>query len=164
MKIRTGFVSNSSSSSFVVVGFNINDDSFNIDKAFEALDIDFEKEYESYLQKKKEDADNPDKSWVTQEDFEKIKTVIGKEKVKKEALVEIITEEFNFDVLQGSEDGVGDDDIIFCKFIADIQDDYTEQTITPLSKIEDKFKSLKEIKEKIAPELELNIYSGIRMC
>jgi len=127
MKIRNGFVSNSSSSSFVAVGFDIS--KLDRKKVLEAMDITIR---------------DPKDDDMIREDIHEGAYDIG------------------LHILQGEEDGVEKDAIVLCDFIAD-GDEY-ETTKTPLASVEKNFSILKEIKDKIDPEAELFMYSGIRMC
>lgn len=135
MKVRTGFVSNSSSSSFVAVGFDVGD--IDIEKVLEAMGVD--ETWNKELEEKYGDKEQ----WLEETLFEQANAM-------------------GMSILNGSDDGVGEDEKILCDFIAD-GDEY-ETSKTPLSQLEDGFAGLKEIKEKLDIDVELYMYSGIRMC
>ena len=89
MKVRVGFVSNSSTSSFVAVGFNLKDTGMEDKEIFEVLGCDFKEKYENFDRKDS----------YTYEEF------------VNDYFWEMI-EETGFQYLNNSEDGVEDGDKI----------------------------------------------------
>ena len=178
MKIRTGFVSNSSSSSFVAVGFNLAKDGKTPD-FFSILELfgyhfedelkRFEDDYRKNIEKYKEAEPNSwGRSYYTEE---KLQNEIAEykaepNKLMSDAFYERIRDEFDFVVMTNTEDGAPtDDDFIICEYLSDFtSEDYMESNTVPFSQIEKRFEALEELRKRIAPDKEMTLYTGTRMC
>lgn len=157
MKKRYGFVSNSSSSSFVAVGFSVKD-GLERDDVFKSLGIE-EEAKNAYLK--------AIQGWVesgADAVLARYQTPKGMNEWLDRYLFEVLTEDFDLSVLNGDEDGVGEGDMVVCDIIADISDDSYEVDSFSFSTVEDSVKEMKVLRDKIAPKNDIKIYSGMRMC
>jgi hypothetical protein len=141
MKIRTGFVSNSSSSSFVAIGFNLKNTGFSTIEILKKLGWDAEVKYKEF----------EDKDKYTLEDFVS--------DYRWEAF-----DELGLRFLNNTEDGVREGDKVICRFIAETSDDYFEQEAINIGTFMNKFGDLEELRKKIVPDIEMQLYTGTRMC
>lgn len=144
MKIRSGFVSNSSSSSFVMIGIQLPED-LTINKMkliMETMNFDWE--------------DNAGKSPYF--DLEEIKT--NEQKMNwffREAFVDNYLSEFGYVIRSGTEDGVNGTVIGKNMVSGEYSLDQATISILQLKKIE------KEIQENFSLTDEAKIYCGTRM-
>ena len=170
MKKRMGFVSNSSSSSFVAVGFNLagkGKPKPTDEMLIKLLGIDVEKKWQERIKKIQIKVNtNEDPDYWNQERVDK-EIADGREAWLEDwsdSLIYLYFENKGFDILQDGEDGVDDDDYIIAEMISVIKDDNFEPKAIPFSELEDRFSKLKELMKKIAPNTELTFYTGTRLC
>ena len=161
MKKRFGFVSNSSSSSFVAVGFSLKE---NKDRRslMEAMGVDVEQLWKEYLEQYEKNVEKY--SYYTQEDYEEIKS----KGISEDFLSDISYEFFDesgYRVLNGGEDGVADDDFVVVEMISDVaSDEYAEGDSFSFSELQTRFVGIEKLRQKIAPDVEMMVYTGTRMC
>ncbi len=170
MKIRTGFVSNSSSSSFVAIGFNLAGKGKPKPEKFDILELlgyNYNDEFKKYKKELKEfQLANPD--YYTDN---KIARFIEKAKEDPKNFMnvrfyEVIRENLDFEVLDNSEDGVNNDDFVIAYMIANMSDNEYELTKKeiPFSEITEQFRIIEDVRKKLKPGAELCLYTGTRMC
>lgn len=151
MKIRQGFVSNSSSSSFVALGFSIGKSSLSFRDLVIALGSTAE-EVDELIERDKEDGKEMDEHQI------------------KDALWDLLYnfgKKEHFRLLAGSEDGVDDDDEVVALMLAETDsygDFYFSQGEVVLNDSDCDFTKIKGIRDKVAPEAEIRILYGTRCC
>jgi len=140
MKIRNGFVSNSSSSSFVLVGFELSDKiGEGRTKKMKKLLIDIYDVEPSTLEEI--------------EDYELVDDFYHKSRKGENGVT----------ILSGSDDGVGNSTVVGVMLAETNSYDTFElpDSVTPISEIEEK---LKKIRESLEEDSEIKIYCGTKMC
>lgn len=142
MKIRTGFVSNSSSSSFVVAGYDIGSDK----------DID----YLDLYMKLTGDTLEEVKSAMLKTNYYKDKTEDPEE--VRSYVVGYLLNNMDFDVYMGSDDGVGNRCIIGITIAGGDECGYLDDGSCSFNEI---IKELEPIKKALSPDSEIRIYTDI---
>ena len=140
MKFRNGFVSNSSTSSFVLVGFELSDG--------------VGEEGSEKMKKLIIDLYNVEPSTLEGiEDYELADDFYHKSRKGENGIT----------VLSGSDNGVGDSIVIGVMLAETNSYDTFElpDNVTPVSEIEEKLKKIREIIEE---DSEIKIYCGSKMC
>ena len=165
MKKRVGFVSNSSSSSFVAVGFNLAGEGkpkLTRERLIEMLEVDIDTEWKNHIIDLQARADDVNVSWINQERVD-ITIKDGYENWLEDFTYEYFSGD-GVRVFNSEEDGVGEDDFVVGQMVAEVSDDYMETSSFSFSDLESKFAKIKEIRDKFAPEEEMMVYTGTRMC
>ena len=152
MKIRSGFVSNSSSSSFIALSFSIKD---------------VEEKYKKFLLAVE---------WMTEEELaEAIKKEQEKYSLDYENALREVFGEHGFDIgkkefirlLEGSEDGVGKDNEVVAMMLAETDSydgGYFDEGEISLNESCEEFCRIKELRDKINPNADIKVIYGTRCC
>jgi len=151
MKIRNGFVSNSSSSSFIALAFDVK----NVESPFEKIaDMlgekkDFDKKVQEYLSR----------DYYSEDDMDEI---------HREVYWELdIERSKGVRLLQGSEDGVGKDEKVLAIMVAETDSygggDFSDGEIV-LDDSNSDYIMAKELRDVINPEASIKIKYGTRCC
>lgn len=148
MKIRTGFVSNSSTSSFVIIGFNLGSDG----------DITYEYIYTRITGKTSEEITKAMKeskhAWY--------RDGTKDQNDRDEYVREELWHEINFGVQMGIDSGVGNK-VVIGKTIASAgsEGDYFDDIEIDFDEMR---KELEPLKQKFDKDLELKIFVGTQNC
>lgn len=156
MKIRQGFVSNSSSSSFIALGFSIEDNSKPYKEILIALGKTKE-ELDAIIQKEKER-------------YEKHEWSYDEDEIIREALDDKIYHmgrENHIRLLKGSEDGVKEDDSVVALILAETDSDGCEsfpggEVICDDSDAD--YAKIRDLRDAVSPESPIRVLYGTRCC
>jgi hypothetical protein len=156
MKIRQGFVSNSSSSSFIALGFSIEGESkpyrdilVALGQTEEALDAIIQKEKTRYT----------DEDWSYEED-ELIREALHDE-------IYNLGKEEHIRILYGSEDGVPEDDRIVALILMETDSydgGYFSQGEVIMDERDEDYSKIAELRDKVSPDEEIRVIYGTRCC
>ena len=158
MKIRQGFVSNSSSSSFVALGFSIDQE----EKPYKDILIatgSTEEDIDAIIQKEKDRYAKNDWNWEEDEQSH-IQDILW-DKVYE------MGREDNIRILYGSEDGVDSDDKVIALMLMET-DDYDGgcmgQGELVCDESDEHYRRISELRDEIAPDASIRILFGTRCC
>ncbi len=152
MKIRNGFVSNSSSSSFIALGFSIKDSHLPFRDLVIALGHP-EKEVDNLIEECRRDGE---------EEMD--------EHMVKDALWDVLYnfgKEAHIRILAGGEDGVGEDDEVITLILAETDSydgGYFGQGEITLNDSDADYSKIKKIRDRISPDAEIRVLYGTRCC
>jgi len=151
MKIRQGFVSNSSSSSFIALAFSVENEKSPFEKlaTFFGKKEDFNKEVEKEMSK--EYNKEEDRDCVEQDVF---CWSLGLE------------EKHDIRVLSGSEDGVGEDDRVVALMLAETDldsGDFGEGEVS-FNEDDENFKKVTKMRDAVNTAAEIRVIYGTRCC
>jgi hypothetical protein len=147
MKIRQGFVSNSSSSSFVALGFSFDDKDSGIYRKMAislGAEEEFNKEMEEYAASEYYKEEN-----IPEAERETFCWEIDKKGIR---------------VLTGSQDGVGEDDSVVALMLAETDGSYFDSGEIVCDESDSDYLRIKELKDKVSPEAKIRIIYGTRSC
>ncbi len=151
MKIRNGFVSNSSSSSFVALGFSIGESSLPFRDLVIALGAS-EKEVDETIKEHHNDDESMDEHSI------------------KDALWDILYnfgKKEHFRILAGDEDGVDKDDQVIALMLAETDsygEFYFSQGEVFLDDSDCDYHKIKEIRDRVAINAPIRVLYGTRCC
>ena len=151
MKIRNGFVSNSSSSSFIALGFSIKENSSLYKDILLTLGVDeieFDNKVSEYIKRYNDNEDTA----IRDVFYEEYDNLLDKEDIM---------------ILSGSEGGVGEDDEVIALMLAEANESsggcFSSGEVV-LNDDDSDYRKIKEIKDKICPDAKIRILYGTRNC
>ena len=169
MKIRNGFVSNSSTSSFVAIGFNLagkGKPKPKLSDVIKKIGYSFENEIKNFEKEIREKINNGNTYWTE----EKLRKEISDahenpDEFMRNYFYDTILDKLKLDILDNNEQGVSNDDFVIAYILAETEDDtysLDERAIT-LNSFQKEFSEVENLRKKISPESELTLYTGTRM-